>query len=98
MVKKIIRFIICLVILIIVGTTVYKLVDRHNNRLYEVMYSKIKERAKKCNLEEKCTDNIKLYELYEKGYIEVQYDPISKEELNKDLEIIITEEEIKINN
>lgn len=96
MVKKINAFIILVLILLVFGTTVYKVIKRHNERLYEVLYSKIEYQAKKCFLEEKCEKEIILNELYQKGYLEVQYDPITKEELDKNIKIVINEEEVII--
>ena len=98
MVKKIISVISIILILLITGTTIYKLVSRHNERLYDVLYSNIEYQAKKCYLEEKCQSNIILSELYDKGYLEAQYDPISKEELNRNLKIEIVNGEVKIDN
>ena len=96
MVKKINAFIILVLILLVFGSTIYKVIKRHNERLYEVLYSKIEYQAKKCFLEEKCEKEIILNDLYNKGYLEIQYDPISKEELNKNIKIEITGEEVII--
>jgi hypothetical protein len=78
--------------------TIYKLNKRHEDRLYNVMYSEIKYQAKKCYLKDECESSITLNELYEKKYLETMYDPISKEELNKNIKIIIKDEKIEIAN
>ena len=98
MVKKIISGVTLILIILLVGMTIYKLVIRHNEKLYNVLFSEIKYQANKCYLEEKCESNILLKELYEKGYLDTKYDPISKEELNVNLKIEILENEIKIIN
>lgn len=89
MVKKIINIFIIIIGLAVSIMTIYKINMRHEEKLYEVLYEEIKFQAKKCFLEKKCEDNITLFELYNKGYLSVQYDPISKEELDKDLKISI---------
>ena len=98
MVKKIISIVILCLVLLVSGVTIYKLIARHNNRLYDVLYSEIKYQANRCYLEEKCNNNIVLEELYNKGYLDIQYDPISKEELNKKLEIKVSEGKVEILN
>ena len=98
MVKKIISIIIICLVLLISGLTIFKLIDKHNGKLYNVLYSEIKYKANRCFLEEKCSDTIILEELYNKGYLEVKYDPISKEELNRNLEIKIIDEKVEIMN
>ena len=98
MVKKIVSVIVILLILLITGVTIHKLVVRHNEKLYNVLYSEIKYKANRCYLEEKCGKNIILKDLYDKGYLEVMYDPISKEELDKNLKIEISDDKIIIDN
>lgn len=94
--KKIIETLLILTILLIIIFTIYKLNKRHENKLYDVLYLEIKDKANKCFLDKKCESNITLKELYEKEYLSTQYDPISKEELNSDIKIIIKDDEIKI--
>ena len=77
-------------------STIYKLNKRHEDKLYNVLYSEIKYQAKRCFLESNCEDKIVLSELYEKKYLSVQYDPISKEELDKKIELIIKDEIVEI--
>ena len=96
MVKKIISVISLLLVLSVFGMTIYKLVIKHNNRLYDVLYSEIEYQAKRCYLEEKCESNVILNELYNKGYLKIQFDPISKEELDKNLEIKLVGEEFEV--
>ena len=96
MVKKVSNILSIILIVIITVLTIYKLNKRHVDKLYNVLYSEIKYEAKKCYLEEKCEKNITLRELYEKDYLEIKYDPISKEELNSDLKITIENNNVKV--
>lgn len=98
MVKKISSIIAIILVIIIITLTIYKLNKRHEDKLYDVLYSKIKYEAKQCYLEKKCESTMILEELYNKEYLDIQYDPISKEELNPKTEIKITDEKIEIVN
>ena len=85
-------------LIIIVGTlTVYKIIKNHESKLYNVLYSEIEYKAKKCYLDNNCEENITLKELYEKKYLDILYDPISKEEINKNMKISITKDKVIIN-
>lgn len=95
-IKNIIKFLIIITLLLIVIFTIYKLNKKHEEKLYDVLYSEIKYQANKCFLDKKCESTITLSELYEKEYLSTQYDPISKEELNSNLNIVIKDNEIKI--
>lgn len=83
---------ICLIVIIvgvIVIATSLKVYDNHKNDLLKVVNQKIEEAAKKCSLEEICTENkTTLAFLIEKGYLEKQVHPISKEFIGGDLEIV----------
>ena len=94
--NKIILIIILLVIGTIICITVYKLNSRHKEKLYNVLYSEIKYQANQCFLKKECENNITLKELYDKKYLETKYDPITKEELNKNTKIIIKDKKIEI--
>jgi len=94
--NNIIKVLLLLTIILIIVFTIYKLNKKHENKLYNVLYSEIKYKANKCFLDKKCESNITLKELYEKEYLSTQYDPISKEELDSDIKIIIKDNEIKI--
>ena len=96
MVKKISSIMAILLLIILISLTIYKLNKKHEDKLYDVLYSKIKYEAKECFLDKKCESTIVLEELYNKKYLEIQYDPITKEELNPKLEIKITDEKIEI--
>lgn len=94
--NSIVMIIYLLLIIILCGFIVYKLVINHESRLYNVLYSEIKYKAKKCYLDKKCDENMYLYELYDKKYLDTMYDPISKEELNKNIKIKIKDKDVII--
>ena len=97
-INKIILIILSITLIILLTFTISKLNKRHEEKLYDVLYSEIKYAAKDCFLKKECKSEITLGELYEKEYLEIQYDPISKEELSKDIKIIIKNEKIEIVN
>ena len=72
-----------LIVLIIIGAK--KSLDNHHEKEYLVVHSRILESAKKCYLDEKCEGEITLKDLYDKGYLEVQVDPATKENMNEEL-------------
>lgn len=96
MVKKISSILAIMLLICLITLTIYKLNKRHEDKLYDVLYSKIKYQAKQCYLKNECEDKMSLNELYEKKYLDIQYDPISKEELNKETKIIINKDKIEI--
>lgn len=94
--NKFIMILFLIVLCILLIFTMYKLNKKHEEKLYNVLYSKIKYQANKCFLKKECERDITLKELYEKKYLEIQYDPITKEELNKEIKIKILDKDIKI--
>jgi len=94
--KNITRVLIIICLILIAVFTIYKLNKKHEEKLYDVLYSEIKYKANKCFLDKKCESTITLKELYEKEYLKTQYNPISKEELDSNIKIIIKDNEIKI--
>lgn len=96
MVKKISSILAIILLICLITLTIYKLNKRHEDKLYDVLYSKIKYEAKQCFLDKNCESTMTLEELYNKEYLEIQYDPISKEELNSKIEIKIKDEKIEI--
>ena len=81
--------------LIILLISAYKAEKNHEEKLYHVLHSKIKEAALECYLEEKCLGKITLQDLYQKKYLNKVFDPVTKEELNNDLCIEYINEEVK---
>lgn len=96
MVKKVSSIIAIILVLVIIGLTIYKINNRHENKLYDVLYSKIEYASNKCYLDKKCEKSFTLKELYDFGYLEVLYDPISKEEINNNLKIDIKNDKVNI--
>ena len=95
-INKVITILFFIVLSILLIMTLYKLNKKHEEKLYNVLYSKIKYQANNCFLKKECERDITLKELYKKKYLEIQYDPITKEELNKEIKIKITDKDIKI--
>ena len=93
---KFLTIILLIIIGIVLILTTYKLNKKHEDKLYNVLYSEIKYQANQCFLKKECESNITLNELYEKKYLSIQYDPITKEELNKDIKIIIKDKKLEI--
>ena len=95
--KTNISFVIyCLLLIILSVFTIYKINKNHEKKLYNVLYSEIEYKAKKCYLDKVCSDSFTLSFLYEKEYLDTMYDPISKEELDKKLKINIKKNKVII--
>lgn len=94
--NKIILIIFLIILISLIVFTIYKLNKRHEDKLYDVLYSEIKYEAKQCYLKKECESNITLKELYEKKYLKILYDPITKEELNIDMKITIKGDKVEI--
>lgn len=82
---------ICLALVmvaIIIGSTAIRVYHNHKENLLKVASKRIEEAAVKCNLEETCIDKkTTLGFLIQKGYLEKQIHPISKEFINDTLVI-----------
>lgn len=88
-VKEIIAIILLTVVLLYTGVIAYKMVYKHNENLLIVTSKRIEEAAKKCVAESKCNkNNITLATLYEKGYLNEEYNPVTKEIYSKNSKII----------
>lgn len=96
MVKKLSSIIVVILVFVIICMTIYKMNKQHEDKLYNVLYSEIKYAANRCFLEEKCNKDITLSELYDKQYLNPKFDPISKEELSKELKITIKDSVVKV--
>ena len=97
--KKKSNYILIIYILLIVVVcifTVYKIRKNHIKKQYDVLYSEIEYKSKKCYLDKVCDKSFTLSYLYEKNYLKTMYDPISKEELNKDIKISIKKNKVII--
>jgi len=96
--KNKMKFIIpIMIIFCLLGFTIYKIVKNHEEKLYKSFYGEIEYAAKQCFLKEKCKDKTTLKELYELDYLEIQYDPVSKEILNENIIIEFKDDKVIIN-
>jgi len=76
---------VIVILIIILIPTIYKVVNNHQNNLYQVVEEKIINGAKKCFYEEKCmNENITLKELYDLNYLEPISNPVTKEYYNEE--------------
>lgn len=82
---------ICIVVTIlgvlgmIGGTSVYKVIRRHHDRLLLVSEKRIVEKARLCFNEEKCTnDAVTLKTLYQLHYLTNEVNPVTKEYYKED--------------
>lgn len=82
--KIIINVTILAIVIIILIPTVYKIINKHNERLLLVTTKRIEEAAKDCYLDDICLDEkITLQELYNNNYLEQENNPITKEYYNE---------------
>lgn len=92
--------------LIIIIASLVKIRNNQNEKLIYAMESKIKYYAKRCYLEEKCSGDITLKDLYEKEYLSDNIvNPVTKEIIDEntlikfqDNQIILNIDEKKPNN
>lgn len=94
--NKIKFYIPIIIILFILLATVYKINKNREEKLYDVLYGEIEFFAKSCYLNKECEGTITLQTLYDKNYLEIKYDPVTKEILDSDIEIEYINEEINI--
>lgn len=91
--KKIVVGTIIIIIALITSVTIYKVIKKHNDNLMLVSEKYIIEKAQKCYIEKKCTEeSVTLKSLYDLNYLEVQVNPVTKE-YYKDTSYIIKEED-----
>ena len=84
---------VAILLLVIIIPSVIKVNKRHNDHLLRVVESKIIERAEDCYYKEECNGKITLKELYEKKYLDIVANPISKEYYNELSYVIIHEDQ-----
>ena len=89
--RKLVAIIFIIVFVIILIGSFRKVYLNHINRSYKVIEEKIVYAAKKCYLEEKCTDDkTTIKELINLGYLSsIPVDPISKENIDENIEVVI---------
>lgn len=81
-----------IIILFCVGA--YTVYDDHVDKAYLVIENKVKESARKCYLDSVCEGEITLNYLIDNNYLDVLVDPISKEEINGDMVINYSDNEV----
>ena len=89
-------FIPLIIIVIILGITIYKIIKNREEKLYNALYGEIEYQAKQCFLKKECSDTTTLKELYTLNYLETKYDPVTKEILDENIEITYKDEKITI--
>ena len=102
MVKKInnltiISITLIITFLIIMVASITKISDNHNEKLLYSMQSKVEYYAKRCYLENNCTDEITLSDLYEKNYLTEVVNPVTKEILDENIKINYIDDKVVIN-
>ena len=83
--KSNVLYIIIFIIILVVVSAFFKNLKAHQKKEYLVVNNRILEAAKKCFLEEKCEGEILLKDLYEKEYLSVQVNPITKENMDENI-------------
>lgn len=87
---------ILIVLCLILIPSVIDVTSAHEDNLYQVTEKRIIEAATLCIKEENCTSNtVYLYELYDYGYLEKEYDPVTKEYYSETSYVLFSEEKIE---
>jgi len=76
---------IIMIIGIIAGATSLKVYNNHKQALLRVSRQKIEEAAQKCNIDNTCENEVTLGFLIEKGYLDNQVHPLTKEFIDTSL-------------
>lgn len=88
---------IILIIGIIGTTTALYLSSKHEEKLIYAMQSKVEYYAKRCYLEKRCENEVTINMLYENGYIEQIYHPVTKELVDPNTKINFDGQKVTIN-
>ena len=94
--NKIKYFIPIIIIAVLLFITAYKITKNREEKLYDVLYGKIEYAAKTCYLDKECEGKIVLQDLYDKNYIDIQYDPVTKEILDNKKSIELKDDKVVI--
>ena len=78
-------YLLIIFFIVIIGFAAYKNLSNHHEKEYLVVNNRILESADECYLKKDCEGKITLSTLYDKKYLDVQIDPVTKEDINKDL-------------
>lgn len=100
--RKLVAIIFIIVFVVILIGSFRKVYLNHINKSYKVIEEKIVYAAKKCFLEEKCTNGkTTIKELVDLGYLNtIPGNPVSKENIDEDIEIVVKDNDyiVDINN
>ena len=94
----ILLFALAIAVVMVISKTVMIINDKHEEKLLYSMHTQVEYYAKRCYLEEKCEGIVTLNTLYEQKYLDKEViNPITREVLDKNLEIKYEDEKIVIN-
>lgn len=78
---------ICILVAIVTTITTLRINAAHEEKLIYAMESKVEYYAKRCYLENKCSNEVTINMLYENGYLEKLYHPVTKEAIDSNIKI-----------
>ena len=87
---------IFLLIGLVASTTTLRIKEKHEEKLIYAMKSKVEYYAKRCFLENRCADEATINMLYENGYIDTLYHPVTKEVIDSNIKIRYIDDKIII--
>lgn len=88
-------YIVLGVLLVLLLLAAIKALNNHHEKEYLVVNNKILESAKKCYLNKECEGDITLKDLYDKGYLDKVFDPVTKEAIDEKKCITFENDEAK---
>lgn len=88
-------YIVLGLLLVLLIIAAIKTLNNHHEKEYLVINNRILESAKKCFLNKECEGEITLKDLYDKGYLDKEFDPVSKEEMDEKMCIMFSDDEAK---
>lgn len=95
--KTINIILITFIIILIIIPSIYYVKKSHNDELWLVVNKEVIEAANKCRNENVCNDNIvTLKFLIDNGYLDKEYDPITKEAISTSSYVDFNTNEFKI--
>ncbi len=81
---------------IVAAVTTIRINAEHEEKLVYAMQSKVEYYAKRCFLENRCADEVTINMLYENGYMEELYHPVTKEAIDPDIKIRYVDGKINV--
>ncbi len=83
-------------ICIVAATTTLRIKAAHEEKLIYAMKSKVEYYGKRCFLENRCADEATINMLYENGYMEPLYHPVTKEVIDSNIKIRYIDDKIVV--